>query len=225
MKAQPRRPSRQPTLLRVWPRLALLLLCAGALGAPLTAGADPEAQTVVAPALLEAVQANPNSDFNVIVEGETSSDDVAQDIESLTPEDTAVSQSFETVPAVAATLTGNEILSLADGAASDPLVITRDAPVTTADEPAPARADAASTGRRHADGDRPRRARRDSHGDSAGRRRNADLRLPMGALQPRRLLGGGARRSPTRVLVSRRTAGKCRSPLPGPRLAAFRVLG
>jgi serine protease AprX len=115
----------------------LLLLCACALGAPLTAGADPEAQTVVAPALLEAVQADPNSDFNVIVEGETSSDDVAQDIESLTPEDTAVSQSFETVPAVAATLTGNEILSLEDGAASDPLVITRDAPVTMADEAPP----------------------------------------------------------------------------------------
>src|SRR5512133_4055266 len=85
MKAQPRRFSRQPPLPRVWPRFALLLLCACALGAPLTAGADPEAQTVVAPALLEAVQASPNSDFNVIVEGETSSDDVAQDVESLTP--------------------------------------------------------------------------------------------------------------------------------------------
>jgi serine protease AprX len=137
MKAQPRRPSRQPTLLRVWPRLALLLLCAGALGAPLTAGADPEAKTVVAPALLEAVQANPSSEFNVIVEGETSSDDVAEDVESLTPQDTAVSKSFETVPAVAATLTGSEILSLADGAGSDPLVITRDTAVTVADEPAP----------------------------------------------------------------------------------------
>src|SRR5512132_4633124 len=137
MKAQPRRPSRQSTLFRVWPRLAVLLLSACALGAPLTAGADPESQTVVAPALLEAVQANPSSEFNVIVEGQTSSDDVAQDIESLAPEDTAVSQSFETVPAVAATLTGSEILSLADGAGSDPLVITRDTAVTAADEPAP----------------------------------------------------------------------------------------
>jgi serine protease AprX len=137
MKAQPCRPSRQPTLLRVWPRLAVLLLCAAALGAPLTAGADPETETIVAPALLEAVQANPSADFDVIVEGETSSDDVAADIESLAPEDTAVSESFETVPAVAATLTGNEILSLADGASSDPLIITRDAPVAAADEPAP----------------------------------------------------------------------------------------
>ena len=83
------------------------------------------------------MQANPTSEFNVIVEGETSSADVAQDIESLTPEDTAVGQSFETVPAVAATLTGNEILSLADGAGTDPLIITRDAPVAAADDPAP----------------------------------------------------------------------------------------
>jgi serine protease AprX len=118
--------------------LAVLLLCACALGAPLTAGADPEAQTIVAPALLEAVQANPSAEFKVIVEGETDSGDVAEDIENIAPEDTAVSQSFETVPAVAATLTGSEILSLADGAGSDPLVITRDTPVAAADEPPPA---------------------------------------------------------------------------------------
>src|SRR4029450_12673875 len=173
MKAQPRRPSRQPTLLRVWPRLAVLLLCAAALGAPLTAGADPETETIVAPALREAVQANPSAAANAIVGGAPSSDDVAQDIESLAPEDTAVSQTFETVPAVAATLTGSEILSLADGAGSAPLVITR-RPHPSSDparheraharrSPAP-RADAASAGGRQADGDRPRRARRDSHG-------------------------------------------------------------
>jgi len=132
---QPRRPSRNPTSLRVWLRVGLLLVCVCALGAPLTAGADPEAETTIAPALLDAAQANPGSEFKVIVQGETDSEVVAEDIESLAPDDTAVTQSFETVPAVAATLTGSEIVTLAQS--SDPLVITRDTPVAAAEEPPP----------------------------------------------------------------------------------------
>ena len=132
---QPRRPSRNPTSLRVWLRVGLLLVCVCALGAPLTAGADPEAETTIAPALLDAAQANPGSEFKVIVQGETDSEVVAEDIESLAPDDTAVTQSFETVPAVAATLTGSEIVTLAQS--SDPQVITRDTPVAAAEEPPP----------------------------------------------------------------------------------------
>jgi serine protease AprX len=113
----------------------MLLACVCALGAPLTAGADPEGETTVTPALLDAAEANPASEFKVIVQGEASSDVVAEDVESLAPDDTAVSQSFETVPAVAATLTGSEIVSLAQS--SDPLVISGDTQVAAAEEPAP----------------------------------------------------------------------------------------
>jgi subtilisin family serine protease len=102
----------------VWPRLVIALVCACALGAPLTAGADSQAQTQLSPGLLDAARTNPDSEFNVIVQGET-----------------ALGRSFDIVPAVATTLTGNEIVSLAEG--SEPLVITRDTPVAAADEPSP----------------------------------------------------------------------------------------
>ena len=132
-KNQPRRPSRRPFPARVWVRLAVALLCACALAAPLTAGADPETQTLVAPGLLNAAEAQPTSEFKVIVQGATDSGAVAADVEDLAAGDTAVERSFETVPAVAATLTGSQIVSLTQG--DDPLVITRDTPVAVADSP------------------------------------------------------------------------------------------
>jgi len=97
----------------VWPRLVLAFACLGALGVmPLTAGADSEAASVLSPGLLAAARAQPNSEFDVIVQGEI---------------DSGVERRFETVPAAAATLTGSEIVSLAEG--DDPHVITRDSAV------------------------------------------------------------------------------------------------
>lgn len=109
----------------------MALLCACALGAPLTVGADSQAQTLVAPGLLDAAEAQPASEFKVIVQGATDSGAVAADVEGLATGGAAVERSFDTVPAVAATLTGSEIVSLTQG--SDPLVITRDTPVAVAD--------------------------------------------------------------------------------------------
>jgi serine protease AprX len=113
--------------------MAVALLCACGLAAPLTAGADPETQTLVAPGLLNAAEAQPASEFKVIVQGATDSGAVAADVEELPAGDTAVERSFDTVPAVAATLTGSQILSLTQG--DDPLIITRDTPVAVADSP------------------------------------------------------------------------------------------
>jgi serine protease AprX len=132
-KSQPRRTSRRPLPAGVWLRVAVALLCASALAVPLTAGADPETQTLVAPGLLNAAEAQPASEFKVIVQGATDSGAVAADVEELAAGDSAVERAFETVPAVAATLTGSEIVSLTEG--SDPLVITRDGPVAVADSP------------------------------------------------------------------------------------------
>jgi serine protease AprX len=134
-KNQPRRPSRRPLPARVWVRLAVALLCACALAAPLAAGADPETETLVAPGLLNAAEAQPTSEFKVIVQGATDSGAVASDVGDVATAGTGVERSFETVPAVAATLTGSQIVSLTQG--SDPLVITRDAPVAVADSPTP----------------------------------------------------------------------------------------
>ncbi|HEX2495901.1 MAG TPA: hypothetical protein VHK46_03610, partial [Gaiellaceae bacterium] len=111
----------------------MALLCACALAAPLAAGADPETQTLVAPGLLNAAEAQPTTEFKVIVQGATDSGVVAADVEDLAAGDTAVERSFDTVPAVAATLTGSQILSLTQG--DEPLVITRDTPVAVADSP------------------------------------------------------------------------------------------
>jgi serine protease AprX len=130
-KILPTRPRPLPT--RVWLRLAVVLLCTCALGAPLTAGAESEAETLVAPSLLDAAQAQPASEFNVIVEGAAASGAVASEVEDVATSDTGVKRSFDTVPAVAATLTGSQIVSLAQG--SDQLVITRDTAVAVADSP------------------------------------------------------------------------------------------
>jgi serine protease AprX len=127
------RSSRRPSRLRVWPRLAITLVCVFALGAPLTAGADSQAETLVSPGLLDAAQTHPDSAFKVIVEGESGA--AAAEVQSVTTVDTAVTRSFETIPAVAAMLTGDQIVTLAEG--SDPLVITRDTQVAAADEPSP----------------------------------------------------------------------------------------
>jgi serine protease AprX len=132
-KNQPRRPSRRPLPIRVWLRLAVALVCACTLGAPFTAEADSETQTLLSPGLLDAAEAQPGSEFKVIVQGAADSGAVAADVEEVTTGYTGVERSFETVPAVAATLTGSEIVSLAQGA--DPLVITEDAPVAVADVP------------------------------------------------------------------------------------------
>ena len=115
----PNRSHGRPTPVRVWPRLAVALACLCALAAPLTAGADTQAETLLSPGLLDAARAQPDSVFAVIVEG--------------APPGTAVERTFETVPAAAATLTGSEIVDLAEG--SDPLVITRDTTVAVAGEP------------------------------------------------------------------------------------------
>jgi serine protease AprX len=117
----PHRSNGRRTPARVWPRLAVALACLCALAAPLTAGADSQAETVLSPGLLDAAEAQPDSAFDVIVEGSTDSGAVAAEAE------------FVTVPAVAATLSGSEIVALAEG--PDPLVITRDGQVAASGEP------------------------------------------------------------------------------------------
>ncbi len=112
-----------------------MLVCAFALGAPLNAGADDEAQTSLSPGLLEAAQAQPDAGFKVIVEGAAGSDSVSAEIRGVAEDDEADLQSFVTVPAVAGTLTGSQIVALANG--SEPLAITRDTPVTATGDPAP----------------------------------------------------------------------------------------
>jgi serine protease AprX len=133
-KNLPRRPSRRPLPIRVWLRLAVALACACALGVPLTAGADSPAETQVAPGLLDAAEAQPGSEFKVIVQGVSDSGTVAAEVEDPATGATEVERSFDTVPAVAATLTGSQIVSLTQD--SDSLVITRDAQVAVADAPA-----------------------------------------------------------------------------------------
>jgi serine protease AprX len=133
-KNLPRRPRRRPLPIRVWLRLAVALACASALGVPLTAGADSQAETQVAPGLLDAAEAQPGSEFKVIVQGVSDSGTVAAEVEDPATGATEVERSFDTIPAVAATLTGSQIVSLTQD--SDSLVITRDAPVAVAGAPA-----------------------------------------------------------------------------------------
>ncbi len=120
--------------------MALSLACVGALSAPLTAGADAEAQALISPALLESAQAEPDSVFDVIVQGAQGSGSVAEAVRSAVGGQSpsggsgaAVSHSFVTVPGVAATLTGSQLAALARS--SQPLVITLDTPMTVAGEP------------------------------------------------------------------------------------------
>ena len=118
-----------------WPRFALVVVCAFALGAPLTAGADSGAQTILSPGLLDAAAAEPEETFRVIVEGAGGTDAVSSEVRGVTGDGGADLRSFLTVPAVAGTLTGSQIVALAQG--SEPLVITRDSPVTATEDPRP----------------------------------------------------------------------------------------
>src|SRR5829696_7355691 len=127
----PNTPSRRPRPARVWPRLALAVACACALVAPITAGADPDGQAIVAAGLLDAAQAQPDADFQVIVQGPMGSSAVAAEVEAVASEE-AVEHQFRTVSAVAADLTGSELVELAGGA--DPILITLDSAVAVADD-------------------------------------------------------------------------------------------
>jgi len=120
---------------RHWLRFAIVLACAFTLGAPLTAGADSGAQTTLSPGLLEAAHAAPDEAFRVIIEGAAGTAAVSEKVRVVAGGDATELRSFLTVPAVAGTLTGNEIVALAQGAES--LVITRDSPVTATDDPRP----------------------------------------------------------------------------------------
>jgi len=120
--------------------VALLLLVAVVLGAPMAAGAGRSSQThdmriraYLSPGLLEKVQARPNATFDVIVQGsrgETSAE-VATDVRSALASDpgrsVGVRDRFRAVSGVAAQLTGRQILRLAQR--PDVRAITSDAPV------------------------------------------------------------------------------------------------
>jgi serine protease AprX len=118
-----------------------VLVCSLALSAPLTAGADSEALDTVSPGLLDAAQAQPDSAFSVIVQGQAGTEAVAAEVESTVEEQggageaaaSGVDDSFLTVPGVAATLTGDEVVALSES--PEPLVITLDAPMTATDVP------------------------------------------------------------------------------------------
>ncbi len=112
-----------------------MLVCAFALGAPLTAGADSDAQTTLSPGLLDAAAAEPEETFRVIIEGAAGTDAVSEEVRDVTSGDEADLRDFLTVPAVAGSLTGSEIVALAQG--SEPLVITRDSPVAATDDSRP----------------------------------------------------------------------------------------
>ena len=71
-----------------------MLVCAFALGAPLNAGADAEAQTSLSPGLLDAAQAQPDAAFKVIVEGAAGSDTVSAEIREVAEDDEADLHSF-----------------------------------------------------------------------------------------------------------------------------------
>ncbi|HET9324841.1 MAG TPA: S8 family serine peptidase [Gaiellaceae bacterium] len=112
------------------------------LAAPLTAGADSQAQTLLAPALMNSAEAEPNALFRVIVQSDEGSASAADAVRTAVDDETStpatgsptIARSFTTVSGVAATLTGAQLTELADS--SEPLVVTPDAPMTSADEPA-----------------------------------------------------------------------------------------
>ena len=127
--------SRRSPPARHWLRLAVALVCAFALCAPLTAGADSGAETTLSPGLLDAARTQPDEAFRVIVEGVADTAAVSEEVRGVASGDEADLRSFETVPAVAGTLTGSEIVALAEG--PEPLVITRDSPVVSTEESRP----------------------------------------------------------------------------------------
>ncbi len=127
--------SRKRPPARNWLRCAVLIVCAFALGAPLTAGADPGGGTSLSPGLLEAAQAAPDEPFRVIIESAAGAEAVSKEVRGVLGDEEADLRTFLTVPAVAGTLTGSQIVALAE--APEPLVITRDTPVKATEEPRP----------------------------------------------------------------------------------------
>ncbi len=120
--------------------VALVVLTAVVLGAPMAAGAgrsskshDMRIRAYLSPGLLEQVQSAPNSTFDVIVQGSPgeASTAVAGDVNSARKSDpgrgVGVRDRFHAVSGVAAQLTGCQILRLARR--SDIRAITSDAPV------------------------------------------------------------------------------------------------
>ena len=120
--------------------VALLILVAVVLGAPMAAGAERSDQShevdlraYLSPGLLDNVQASPDATFDVIVQGsrgETAAE-VASEVQSARSSDpgrgVGLRERFRTVSGVAAQLTGRQILRLAQR--SDIRAITSDAPV------------------------------------------------------------------------------------------------
>jgi serine protease AprX len=120
--------------------VALTLLLAVVLGAPMAAGAgrssnthDLRVRAYLSPGLLEKAQASPNATFDVIVQGsrgETTTE-VATDVRSARLSDpgrgVGVRDRFRAISGVAAQLTGRQIVRLAQR--GDVRAITSDAPV------------------------------------------------------------------------------------------------
>lgn len=136
------RPNRVPG--RSLAGFALAVLGVFALFMPLTAGADSDSDAVIAPALLQAARATPEATFDIIVQGEEGGRTVAAKINGVLgdslqieglgePPAPAVERHFVTVPGIATTLTGEQIVALASS--GEPLVITLDSPLTAADAP------------------------------------------------------------------------------------------
>jgi serine protease AprX len=120
--------------------VALVLLVAVALGAPVAAGAggssrshDTNIKAYLSPGLLEQAQESPNATFDVIVQGSRGENtaEVATEVRSAREHDpgrgVGLRDRFSSLSAVAAQLTGRQILRLARR--SDVRAITSDAPV------------------------------------------------------------------------------------------------
>ncbi|MGH9027981.1 MAG: S8 family serine peptidase, partial [Acidimicrobiia bacterium] len=116
---------------------ALVLLVAVALGAPVAAGAGGSSHSNIkaylSPGLLEQAKENPNGTFDVIVQGSRGENtaEVATEVRSARAHDpgrgVGLRDRFSSLSAVAAQLTGHQILRLARR--SDVRAITTDAPV------------------------------------------------------------------------------------------------
>ena len=209
----PRHSRRSPA--RHWLRFAIVPVCALALGAPLTAGADSAAQTTLSPGLLDAAQAEPEQGFRVIIEGAAGSDAVAEHVRGVAGDDI---RSFLTVPAVAGTLTGSQIVALTQG--SEPLVITRDSPVAATDDPPRPEEPTPQGDKPTVAGDAEPGALAHRGAGDLERIRRSRILLPVGALRQRPALGGRARCRTDRPLVGRRV-GRRRAG-PGSRERRFR---
>jgi serine protease AprX len=97
-----------------------------------SAGAGDEGQSVVEGGLLEAAKANQDGLFNVIVQGDFARS--ASTFSTTKSDPGPVGHNFVTVDGTAVTLTGSQLLALAQG--PSPLIITPDDPVAPAGVPA-----------------------------------------------------------------------------------------